>query len=220
MNNNKLVVRFCCGGFLRFLSHQESATAIERTIKRSGLPVAYTQGFHPRIKISFSPALPTGVMSLANYVLLETDGLSQDVVNLLNSVSNFTIRALKAWYLPRDYAKIDDLLDSYRTAIILPKGSYYPERFDASAIVTKKTKSGYKKYNAGEVFMDLSVTSLRTVHVVKYSQPIESMVTAEEILKILSKEGTASYEGVIVFVEDGMVNGRSTSDILDEIGGI
>ncbi|MGD9907719.1 MAG: radical SAM-linked protein, partial [Mesotoga sp.] len=69
-------------------------------------------------------------------------------------------------------------------------------------------------------FMDLSVTSLRTVHVVKYSQPIESMVTAEEILKILSKEGTASYEGVIAFVEDGMVNGRSTSDILDEIGGI
>ncbi|MBN2219725.1 MAG: DUF2344 domain-containing protein [Kosmotogaceae bacterium] len=220
MNNNRLVVRFCCGGLLRFLSHQESATAIERTIKRSGLPVAYTQGFHPRIKISFSPALPTGVTSLAHYVLLETDCISENVVDLLNSVSNHTIRALKAWYLPHGYTKIDTLLDSYRTALVLPKGSYCPERFDASAIVTKKTKSGYKKYKAGDVFMELSVTSLRTVHVVKYFQPIESMVSAEEILKILSREGTASYEGVIVFVEDGMINGRYTSDTLDEIGGI
>ncbi len=43
---------------------------------------------------------------------------------------------------------------------------------------------------------------------VKYSQPVDSMVPAEEMLKIMSKEGTASHEGAIVFVEEGLLRGK------------
>ncbi|HCO70192.1 MAG TPA: hypothetical protein DIT26_06410 [Mesotoga infera] len=73
---------------------------------------------------------------------------------------------------------------------------------------------------AGDVFQDISVTTLKTVYMVKYSQPVDSMVPAEEMLKIMSKEGTASHEGAIVFVEEGLLRGKYTSNILDEIGGI
>ena len=186
---------------MRFLSHQETVTAIERTIRRSGLSVTFTQGFHPRIKVSYSPAIPTGVASLAHYVLLETDEKNSDPVSLLNSAANYTLRALSSWYLSS-------------------RELYDPNLYDAGVEVTKKTKSGQRDYLAGDVFRDISVTTLKTVYMVKYSQPVDSMVPAEEMLKILSKEGTASHEGVIVFVEEGLLRGKYTANILDEIGGI
>jgi radical SAM-linked protein len=47
-------------GRLRFLSHLELARALERSIRRAGLPYAVTQGFSPRMRIAFGPALPVG----------------------------------------------------------------------------------------------------------------------------------------------------------------
>ncbi|MCX6826267.1 MAG: TIGR03960 family B12-binding radical SAM protein [candidate division Zixibacteria bacterium] len=54
-------------GLVRFLSHLDNIRAIERSIRRSGLPVEYTQGFHPHMKISYGPPLPLGFTSEAEY---------------------------------------------------------------------------------------------------------------------------------------------------------
>lgn len=56
----RLRVTFGKEGRLRFLSHLEVVHACERAIRRAGLEYAVTQGFNPRMKISFSPALPVG----------------------------------------------------------------------------------------------------------------------------------------------------------------
>lgn len=48
---------------LALLSHLEVAHALERTVRRAGLPFAVTQGFSPHMKISFGAALPVGVGS-------------------------------------------------------------------------------------------------------------------------------------------------------------
>jgi len=45
---------------LRFLSHLEVVHACERAVRRAGLEYAVTQGFNPRMKIAFGPALPVG----------------------------------------------------------------------------------------------------------------------------------------------------------------
>ena len=42
-----------------------------RALRRAGLPVAFTEGFTPRPKISFGLALPTGAESIAEYVDIE-----------------------------------------------------------------------------------------------------------------------------------------------------
>lgn len=47
-------------GRLRFLSHLEVARACERSVRRAGLEYAVTQGFNPRMKLGFGPALPVG----------------------------------------------------------------------------------------------------------------------------------------------------------------
>ena len=48
---------------LAMLSHLEVAHALERTVRRAGLPFAVSQGFSPHMKIAFGAALPGGVGS-------------------------------------------------------------------------------------------------------------------------------------------------------------
>lgn len=55
-------------GRLRFLSHLEVCRALERGVRRAGLPVAYTQGFSPKVKLAFGPALPVGFGGMREYV--------------------------------------------------------------------------------------------------------------------------------------------------------
>lgn len=50
-------------GRLRFLSHLEVTNACERAARRAGLPYAVTQGFNPKMKVGFGPALPVGTGS-------------------------------------------------------------------------------------------------------------------------------------------------------------
>jgi radical SAM-linked protein len=56
----RLRVTYGKTGRLRFLSHLELLRACERSVRRAGLEYAVTQGFSPRIKVAFGPALPVG----------------------------------------------------------------------------------------------------------------------------------------------------------------
>lgn len=60
-------VRWGRKGLTRFLSHLDNLRVIERSLRRSGLPVEYSQGFHPHMKMSFGPPLPLGFTSEAEY---------------------------------------------------------------------------------------------------------------------------------------------------------
>ncbi len=60
----RLRVRYAKTGRLRFLSHLETTRALERSARRASLPYAVTQGFSPRMKAAFGPALPVGTAAL------------------------------------------------------------------------------------------------------------------------------------------------------------
>ena len=51
-------------GRLRFLGHLDLAAAFDRALRRAELPVAYSEGFHPRAKLTFAASLPVGVAGL------------------------------------------------------------------------------------------------------------------------------------------------------------
>lgn len=57
----RLRVTFSKQGRLALLSHLEVARALERAVRRAGLPFAVSQGFSPHMKIAFGAALPVGV---------------------------------------------------------------------------------------------------------------------------------------------------------------
>ena|SRR5437879_5747441 len=67
----KIRLRFAKLGKVRFTSHRDVARMWERALRRLELPVAYTEGFSPRPKLSFGLALSTGHESLAEYLDVE-----------------------------------------------------------------------------------------------------------------------------------------------------
>ena len=69
----RLRVRFTKHGKVRWTSHRDVARIWERGLRRAELPVAYTEGFSPRPKLSFGFALPTGYESDAEYLDVSLD---------------------------------------------------------------------------------------------------------------------------------------------------
>jgi radical SAM-linked protein len=67
----RLRIGFAESGPARFLSHLELVRAMERCVRRSGLPYAVSQGFNPHMKHSFSAALPVGTGSRGEYMDVE-----------------------------------------------------------------------------------------------------------------------------------------------------
>jgi radical SAM-linked protein len=67
----RLRIRFAKLGKIRWTSHRDTARMWERAFRRASLPVAYSQGFSPRPKVSFGLALSTGYESLAEYLDIE-----------------------------------------------------------------------------------------------------------------------------------------------------
>ena len=97
----RIRIRFHKKGKVRFTSHRDVARIWERAFRRTGIAVAYSQGFSPRQKLSFGLALSTGHESEAEFLdvevvddryrdreIWETDGVSTaaEVVEALNAV--------------------------------------------------------------------------------------------------------------------------------------
>lgn len=69
-------VRFIRGEEVKFISHLDLMKVFERTIRRTGLPIAYSQGFNPHPQMVFGLPLSVGVTSEAEYADFE---LSREV---------------------------------------------------------------------------------------------------------------------------------------------
>ena len=69
------------GEELRYVSHLDYANLFVRACKRAKLPMAYSEGFNPHMKVAFASALSLGAASDAEYVDFEmTEALSPSVV--------------------------------------------------------------------------------------------------------------------------------------------
>jgi len=66
----KLLVRYGKTGPARFASHRDFARAFERALRRAELPMAYSSGFSPHPRLSYINPAPTGVESVAEYLVI------------------------------------------------------------------------------------------------------------------------------------------------------
>jgi len=57
----RLRVTYARGEPIKYISHLDLARAWERALRRASVPLAYSQGFNPRPKVTFAAALPVGV---------------------------------------------------------------------------------------------------------------------------------------------------------------
>lgn len=59
----RIRIAFAKQGALRYTGHLDLHKLWERAARRAGLPLAYSQGFHPQPKINIAAALPLGFSS-------------------------------------------------------------------------------------------------------------------------------------------------------------
>lgn len=98
----KMRFRFAIQGPLRFLSHLETMRVFTRALRRAGVPVHYSQGFHPQPMLAFATALPVGVESAGEYadVGLYAPLEPEEFHTRLNAVLPQHIRILEARQVP------------------------------------------------------------------------------------------------------------------------
>ena len=95
-------VRFAKYGAIKFIGHLDVLRYFQKAVRRSGLKIAYSQGFHPHQIMSFASPLGVGITSEGEYMDMElvADYTPQEIVDALNSamVEGFTV--LSARILP------------------------------------------------------------------------------------------------------------------------
>ena len=102
-------------GKLRYLSHQETITSLLRAIRRADISLNYSSGFHPHPRISFGPALPTGVEGLNEYFDIEVS-VAEDVMDLLNRLNSELpqgLQALEILPVPMNKSSLNDIISCY-----------------------------------------------------------------------------------------------------------
>jgi len=81
----RVVLKLEKRGRLRFISHLDWLRLVMRAMKRAKLPMAYSQGYHPKPKVTFSPALPLMMESMGEWIELELTTLTPNVAKRLNA---------------------------------------------------------------------------------------------------------------------------------------
>jgi len=67
----RLRIGFSKSGSLALISHLDTLRLLERALRRSGLPVSFTGGFHPLPRLQLALPLPLGVEGLGEWMDLE-----------------------------------------------------------------------------------------------------------------------------------------------------
>jgi radical SAM-linked protein len=82
----RIRITFIKQGALRYTGHLDLHRLWERAARRAGLPLAYSQGFHPQPKMNMAAALPLGFSSRCEVMdmRLERDMSLEDLPTRLN----------------------------------------------------------------------------------------------------------------------------------------
>lgn len=76
----RIRIRFSKFGRIRFTSHRDLARVWERSLRRTRLPVSYSEGFSPRPRLRFGLALATAYESCGEY--LDVDLVPGTVIDI------------------------------------------------------------------------------------------------------------------------------------------
>jgi radical SAM-linked protein len=117
-------MRYTKTGRLRFLSHLDLMTLVQRAAVRAHIPLAFSQGFNPHPKIAFGPALPVGMESETEYLDMETDA-DIDLLGTTKALNNTLpsgMRILEMRVVPKKSASLSGSIERYTYVVEVPAG--------------------------------------------------------------------------------------------------
>ena len=118
----RIRIRLSRNGILKWISHLDMQRTLERALRRSGIPMSYTEGFHPRPRLSFAIPLPLGYTSDADWmdIFLYREMNPEDVKQVLQDSLPVGLNVLesKEIHLSDKTLTLDTIKITYK--IVLP----------------------------------------------------------------------------------------------------
>jgi len=158
---NKLRLRFTKTGTLRFIGHLDFLRVFMQTIRRSGLPIAYSQGFNPHQIISFALPLPLGMASVHDYVdiTLTQEMLFEEICVAVNAVAPEGLQILQAYKAVGKPAAAATMVADYFVGAVGDCESLQMKVNEIlsaeTLVIPKKTKSGVKNTDIRQDIIDI-----------------------------------------------------------------
>jgi radical SAM family uncharacterized protein/radical SAM-linked protein len=158
----RLRVKYSIGPELRFLSHLDNIRTIFRAIRRSEIPVAFSEGFNPHQKISFGPPLPVGYSSEAEYfdMVLTEPSREEFIKNLSLAMPEFMKITGHKYYFAKPGSLVKQLnLASYEIPLPedhdIDKAKIESLKKNRQLTVTRTRQDDRKEIEAGEFIEDI-----------------------------------------------------------------
>ena len=86
---------------ITFMSNPDFQRAVRRTLIRAGVEVAYSEGFSPHMQVDFTPPIPLGMDSTAEYVAVDTKMGREELLHVFNAHAPGGLTALAAFEVER-----------------------------------------------------------------------------------------------------------------------
>lgn len=196
----RLFLSITKGEELRFLGHLDFLRTLERAIIRSKIPVAYSEGFNPHMRLSFDAALSVGVAADPLYadLRLEQDMDIESIEEALAKQLPLGIRIHTIMEVPQGMRKITAFFNEDSYAMEGP--------VDISGDL-EKAEQGIARFNEGQSFLYTRVTPKKT-------RVLDVRPMVIEPMKLLIKEGRAYVSFSLIRSAAGMVQPKDIWKLL------
>lgn len=207
-------LKFIKVGTLQYISHLDLQRTFNRIINRACLPVWYTKGFNPHIKLVFSTPLGVGSESICEYldIRIDREMSCKEIMERLNAEMTEEFHIVEAYVPESDFSEIKwatyelSLCTGGASAELAKK---VQETLTSSPLnLVKRTKSGEKEidiiplissvkteYNADKNSIEIEATV--SASSTEYLSP-EMLVTGlKEKLGILSGDPTKEHYSIM-----------------------
>ncbi len=217
----RMLVVFEKGPALRHIGHLDLMRAMQRILRRTGLPVSYSQGFNPHMIVNFAAPLSVGAAGMKEIMDVSlTQNVTEDIfLSKINEAFPPALKAVKARSvadaypapMSRLYAASYKILvaDAAGEALsgILPA---FLERTNIPAM--RKTKSGEKPCDIRPMIYQLSSEKVAEGHLFSATLAVREeatckpdllMTSLSEMAGIPSPYYTLTRTGMYGIMKDG-----------------
>lgn len=159
-----MIVVFEKGFALRHIGHLDLMRTMQRALRRTSLPIRYSNGFNPHIQMSFAAPLSVGVVGMRELmdVPMATEFSEETFTQELNRVLPGCLRVCRSRAVPDVFPTLMALVAGSRIRIEIEAGeaadkvaAAFPDFMAGGEFVTlRKTKSGENRTNIRPFVME------------------------------------------------------------------
>ncbi len=218
----RLRVQYAKRGRARFASHRDFGRALERALRRAGIPMAFSSGFSPHPRISYANAAPTGAATEAEYLelglaaVVEPDQV-RDALNAALPTGLVVVRVV-----PAGPGSLADRLTASRWQIWL--GETEPTEVTAAVAdllaagqveVERMTKSGLRRFDVRGAVISLQADGHTVELVSTIGEPLVRPDDVVQALQALRPTLRTGAPALATRLEQGFWDGARIADPLE-----